>query len=154
MIIPNEVNDAFFSGQRSEKIKYIINDTVLVTQGSYKGKEGAVISIEKTEPEVIYIVEVLDGTGDIVVPQNSLELVIASEVGKKMRQYALVKLTENFKKSMENKKEHPIMQEDVFIYFGEIPNMLGHCVVSGHKSGKVFSGYHIDNFRELTVEEL
>ena len=83
MIIPNEVNDAFFSGQRSEKIKYIINDTVLVTQGSYKGKEGAVISIEKTEPEVFYIVEVLDGTGDIVVTQNSLELVIVSEVGKK-----------------------------------------------------------------------
>lgn len=71
-----------------------------------------------------------------------------------MRQYAFIKLTEDFKTAMANDKDHPIMQEDVFIYFGEIPNMLGHCVVSGHKSGRVFSGYHIDNFQELTEEEL
>ena len=71
-----------------------------------------------------------------------------------MRQYALIKLTKDFKKTMRNDKDHPIMQEEVFIYFGEIPNMLGHCVVSGHKSGKVFSGYHIENFQELTEEEL
>ena len=51
MIIPNEVNDAFFSGKRSKKINYIINDTVLVTAGSNKGKEGAIISIDKLEPE-------------------------------------------------------------------------------------------------------
>lgn len=71
-----------------------------------------------------------------------------------MRQFALIKLTEDFKKAMANEADHPIMQEDVFIYFGEIPNMLGHCVVSGHKSGKVFSGYHIDNFQEISEDEL
>ena len=51
--------------------------------------------------------------------------------------------------SMVDEKDHPIMQEKVFIYFGEIPNMPGHCVVSGHESGRLFSGYHIDNFQEI-----
>lgn len=82
-------------------------------------------------------------------------LLLLMLVGRnKMRQYALIKLTEDFKEAMANDKAHPIMQEDVFIYFGEIPNMLCHCVVAGHKSGKVFSGYHIENFQELTEEEL
>jgi hypothetical protein len=70
-----------------------------------------------------------------------------------MRQYALVELANDFKKAMATDKDHPIMQENAFIYFGEIPNMLGHCVVSGHKSGKIFSGYHIENFQEITEEE-
>ncbi len=71
-----------------------------------------------------------------------------------MRQFALVKFTDDFIKMMDGQKDHSIMQEDVFIYFGEIPNMPGHCVVSGHNSGKVFSGYHIENFQELPDEEL
>lgn len=69
-----------------------------------------------------------------------------------MRQYALVELTEEFKKAMVDQKDHPIMTESTFIFFGEIPNMPGHCVVAGHESGRVFSGFHIDNFQEITAE--
>ena len=69
-----------------------------------------------------------------------------------IRQYALIEFTEEFINSMGTDKEHPIMKEKVFVYLGEIPNMLGHCVVAGHESGRIFSGYHIDNFREIQEE--
>ena len=50
MIIPNEINDAFYAGDRSDEIKFVINDTVLITKGEFEGKEAAVISIESLEP--------------------------------------------------------------------------------------------------------
>lgn len=42
----------------------------------------------------------------------------------------------------------------VFVYLGEIPNMLGHAVVVGKVTGKVYVGYHTGDFRELTDEEV
>ncbi len=82
MVISKEINDAFFRGERSEKIKYVINDTIEVTNGQHKGIEGAVISVETLAPEVTYIVECFDGTGDIVIPQKNLKLLIPSDVKK------------------------------------------------------------------------
>ena len=45
-------------------------------------------------------------------------------------------------------------KDKFFIYLGEIPNMLGHCVVIGMKSEKIFMGYHIEDFRLPTEDEL
>jgi hypothetical protein len=70
-----------------------------------------------------------------------------------MRQYALIKKTDDYIKIM-YMMDDPIMKEDIFIFLGEIPNMQGHCVVAGHKSGKIFSGYHTNNFIELTEDEI
>jgi hypothetical protein len=39
------------------------------------------------------------------------------------------------------------------VFFGEIPNMPGHCVVADHRSGQIYVGYHTDDFVELTEEE-
>ncbi len=83
MSIPKEINDAFYTGNRSEKIKYVINDTVKITDGEYKGKEAAVISVESIEPNVSFLLETFDGTGDIIVTQSFIKLLIPSEVGKK-----------------------------------------------------------------------
>ena len=71
------------------------------------------------------------------------------------RQYSLVKVAQWYLDLLKNKKimDCPLAQERSFIFLGEIPNMEGHCVVVGHKTGKVFSGYHIENFVELTAEE-
>ncbi len=44
-------------------------------------------------------------------------------------------------------------KDTLFIYLGEIPNMKGHCVVIGHGSGKIYSGYHIEDFRLVTEDE-
>jgi hypothetical protein len=70
-----------------------------------------------------------------------------------MRQYALVKKTDHYVKIM-YMIDDPIMKEEIFVFLGEIPNMQGHCVVAGHKSGKIFSGYHTNNFIELTEDEV
>ena len=42
--------------------------------------------------------------------------------------------------------------EKYFIYFGEIPNMPGHCVVFG-ESGRMYSGYHPETFLVIPEEE-
>ena len=41
-----------------------------------------------------------------------------------------------------------------YIFFGEIPNMPEHCVVVDTKTGKISSGFHTDNFVELTDDEV
>lgn len=63
------------------------------------------------------------------------------------RQYSLVKYK-------------PTVDYDMFggsnpqlIFLGEIPNMPGHCAVAS-KHGKVYFGYHTDDFVELTAEEV
>lgn len=83
MMISNKINDAFFAGKRSSKVKFVINDTVHVTKGEFEGIEAAVISIASLEPEVTYLLERLDGAGDINVPQTYIKLVVPSEVGAK-----------------------------------------------------------------------
>ena len=80
MHIPTKINDAFFTGKRSEKIKFVINDSVVIKSGGNKGKECAVISITQIETEVHYLVESLDGTGDIIVKQKEIELLLPSQV--------------------------------------------------------------------------
>lgn len=45
-----------------------------------------------------------------------------------------------------------MLGERYFIYFGEIPNMPGHCVVFG-ESGRMYSGYHPENFLVIPEEE-
>lgn len=41
-----------------------------------------------------------------------------------------------------------------YIYLGEIPNMIRHCIVLSSKTNNIHSGYHIDNFIELDDEEI
>jgi len=61
------------------------------------------------------------------------------------KQYSLVKCTFDFL---------PVTtDEQVFVFFGEIPNMPGHCIVSGHTDGRVYSGYHTSNFVQIPDEE-
>ena len=66
------------------------------------------------------------------------------------RQYSLVKFT--------CEKDHwhfyPFTSNGVYIFLGEIPNMPGHCVVVEHKSGRIYSGYHTDRFKEIDEDEI
>ena len=69
---------------------------------------------------------------------------------KEIPQYSMVifvtEVSEGFKNAYPFKKEHP------YIYFGEIPNMPGHCIVMDHGTGKFFSGYHTEHFIEINEE--
>ncbi len=72
------------------------------------------------------------------------------------RQYALVKVVEIMKiwLTENGHKDSPLLEEDVFVFLGEIPNMPEHCVISGYKSGKILSGHHTSNFIELAEGEM
>jgi hypothetical protein len=56
---------------------------------------------------------------------------------------------------MEDKhhKKYPFTEKGVYLFFGEIPNMPGHCVVADHRTGQIYSGYHTENFVELDEDE-
>jgi hypothetical protein len=51
------------------------------------------------------------------------------------------------------KAKYPFKENGVYVYFGEIPNMPGHCIVADHKTGKIYSGFHTENFTELKKDE-
>jgi len=65
------------------------------------------------------------------------------------RQYARVE----FECPEEHRQHYPFDRDETFIYFGEIPNMPGHCVVLSDKDKQFHIGYHIENFREWDDEE-
>jgi len=48
----------------------------------------------------------------------------------------------------------PFLNDLPLIFLGEIPNMPGHGVFAGHRSGRLYSGYHIEQFIELSEEEV
>ena len=52
-----------------------------------------------------------------------------------------------------SRRKYPFRAGAAYVFFGEIPNMPGHCVVADHRSGHIYSGYHTDDFVELTEEE-
>ncbi len=69
------------------------------------------------------------------------------------RQYSLVSFNYDSLPS-EYHEKYPFTKKGVYVFFGEIPNMGGHCVVADHKTGQIFSGYHTENFVEIPNEEV
>ena len=45
------------------------------------------------------------------------------------------------------------LAQETFVYLGEIPNMPGHVVVAA-ENGRVYFGFHDDDFEELTEDEV
>ena len=68
------------------------------------------------------------------------------------RQYSLVKFDFDSMPTEWHDK-YPFEPGQAYIYFGEFPNMPGHCVVAHHGTGRIFSGYHTENFVELPEDE-
>jgi len=67
------------------------------------------------------------------------------------RQYSWVRF--NFKDlPKEYRKDYPFSEKEVYIFFGDIPNMPGHCIVCD-KYSKFYIGYHTDHFEELSIDE-
>ena len=48
--------------------------------------------------------------------------------------------------------KYPFKNGDTVFVFGDIEQMPGHCVIAT-KNGKVYWGYHTDNFCKLTEDE-
>ncbi len=67
------------------------------------------------------------------------------------RQYSLVKF--NYEDiPVDYRFSYPFKPDRPYVFLGEIPNMPGHCVVAEHPKGIIYSGYHIENFVELTED--
>lgn len=47
----------------------------------------------------------------------------------------------------------PFKNGDSLLFLGEIPNMPGHCAVV-NRDGQVLWGYHLEDFRHPTDEEI
>jgi hypothetical protein len=41
-----------------------------------------------------------------------------------------------------------------FVYLGEIKQMVGHCIIVGYETGRIFSGYHADTFQEIPEDDM
>lgn len=48
---------------------------------------------------------------------------------------------------------YPFKEGDHMLFLGEIPNMKGHCAIVT-RDGRVLWGYHTDDFRNPTEDEL
>ncbi len=70
---------------------------------------------------------------------------------KSIRVMSLVKLAPDLERFRSN---YPFAVDMPLVYLGEIVNMPGHGVFVSHKSGRIYSGYHIDSFVELSEEEV
>lgn len=51
------------------------------------------------------------------------------------------------------KHAYPFNIHEVVLFLGEIKQMPGHCIVA-RRNGKVIWGYHTDNFRTATEDEI
>jgi hypothetical protein len=48
----------------------------------------------------------------------------------------------------------PFYEDFPLVFLGEIQNMPGHGIFAGHRTGRIYSGYHIDQFVELDEDEV
>ena len=70
-----------------------------------------------------------------------------------MKEYTLVKFDwTNLGKEWRSKYPEEFSLSTL-LYMSEISNMPGHCVVAG-RSGKLYIGYHTDQFIELAEDEI
>lgn len=73
-------------------------------------------------------------------------------MAKTPRKMSLVKLKKKWAADPATKKAL-FFNDQPLIFLGEIPNMPDHGVFVGQRSGKVYSGFHISQFTELSEEE-
>jgi len=75
--VPKQIDDLFYSGQRSDQVPFALNDDVLILEGPHSGSTGAVISIASAHPVVSLVIE-CGGTGDdVILPADAVRLVRA-----------------------------------------------------------------------------
>jgi hypothetical protein len=72
---------------------------------------------------------------------------------KEPRFLAFVKLADWMTDEQRNHYVEIFGSAAALLYLGEIPNMRGHCVIYSKDTNKMFVGYHIENFVEMSEEE-
>ena len=74
--VPDEVNDHFLAGRRTDQVRFAVNDRVRITAGPHAKRTGAVVSVLTIEPETTFLVEPSEAPwGDLQISQSKLELI-------------------------------------------------------------------------------
>ena len=71
---------------------------------------------------------------------------------RKPRDRSLVRLRDSLSGS--GTKSLPFKPGISYLFLGEIANMPEHCVVAEQRTGRLFTGYHTDNFVEIPDDEV
>ena len=71
-MIRQQYDDLFYEGETSELVRFCLNDSVRILTGDHAGEEAWVISIVAPDPEVLFLVELASGRGDVYVTQKGL----------------------------------------------------------------------------------
>lgn len=72
-----------------------------------------------------------------------------------IRTNSIVRMTEKAKKwYKENYPESRILHHERFIFLGEIPNMIGHCIVVTISESHILNGLHTYDFEEIPEDEV
>jgi hypothetical protein len=82
-----------------------------------------------------------------------LSFLIDRKTKEEFQYLSIVMVAEWYQEEMKKRGVDPFKKDNFFVYLGEIPNMRGHGVFLGHESGKVYSGFHIEDFRLPTEDE-
>ncbi len=70
---------------------------------------------------------------------------------KRPRKLSLVKF-EDKRFREKGSRKNPFKQGRPYVFLGE--NVPGHCIVADHRTGRVYSGFHTENFVELSEDEV
>ena len=74
MSISIEVLDQFNAGTRTNRVRFVKNDSVLVTSGPNKKRTGIVLSIFSLEPVTTYLIEpTAEPWGDFQASESNIE---------------------------------------------------------------------------------
>ena len=71
--LPRELEDAFYSGNRSENCPLCVNDLAQVVSGESAGVIGSVVCPVEAEPVLTFLLETEEGA-DFVVESSNLQL--------------------------------------------------------------------------------
>jgi hypothetical protein len=71
----------------------------------------------------------------------------------KLRKLSLVTMKKKWADDPSAKKQ-PFFKDMPLVFLGEILGMPEHGVFVGHRSGRVYSGFHTFQFRELRAHEI
>lgn len=70
--ISEEDERAFFSGTRSEKMPFVLNDTVRLKNGEKRGASAWVVRARSTSPDTRYLLEFCSSEGDLEVSASEI----------------------------------------------------------------------------------
>jgi len=73
-------------------------------------------------------------------------------MSKTPRQYSICKFSDAHY-PLEYQRQYPMTTDQLYIFMGEIPNMLGHCIVMNKDTKEIHVAWHCDLFKELSDDD-